>query len=59
LLRKLFDILLLGDLVRKESQWRRFGVQRVAAIFGGDEALNAGADGCVEKGALVAKKGVV
>lgn len=52
--RKLFDILLLSLLVREEGQWRRFGVQRVAAVFGGDEALNAGADGRVEESVLAA-----
>lgn len=34
-------------------------IQRVAAIFGEDEALNAGANGRVEESALVAQKGVI
>lgn len=52
--REVFDVLLLGLLVREEGQWRGFGVQCVAAVFGGDEALDAGADGRVEQSALVA-----
>lgn len=52
--RKLFDILLLRLLVREEGQLPRFGIQRVAAVLGGDEALNASADGRVEKSVLVA-----
>ena len=52
--REVFDVLLLCFLVREEGQWCRVGVQRVAAVFGGDEALDAGADGRVEQSALVA-----
>jgi hypothetical protein len=59
LCRELFDIFLLSLLMREEGQWRRFGVQRVAAVFGGDEALNAGANAGVEESALMAEKGVV
>lgn len=59
LVRKLGQVLLLLLLVGEEGQWARLWVKRVASVFGGDEALDAGADGRVQEKALMAEMGVI